>query len=114
MTLTRLATSIIMIALLATADISTPPLAGETRPEVVTSDTPEYCFHLHDRITHLIDHEQHPPPAEVGTLSAEGERLCERGQPRPGILRLRQALHLMLDHTPSDAPPRIFSLDPGR
>jgi hypothetical protein len=92
------------------AVISPALFAGENQPQVVTSDTPEYCFHLHDRISRLMDHE--PPPAEAAALSAEGERLCEQGRARPGILRLRRALHLMLDGAPPQAPPGIVSIDP--
>ena len=108
----RLTTTIaILVAAFAPAVISPTLFAGESAPQIVTSDTPEYCFHLHDRITRLMDHEQPPPPAQAITLSAEGVRLCEQGQPRPGILRLRRALHLMLDGAPPHTP-GIVSMDP--
>lgn len=102
----------IFAAVFAMPVISPAPFAAEERPQIVTSDTPEYCFHLHDRISRLMDHEQPPPPAQAAALTAEGERLCEQGQARPGILRLRRALHLMLDGAPPHTPPGIVSIDP--
>jgi len=36
-----------------------------------------------------------PPPQEVTFLSSEGQRMCDQGQTRGGILRLRRALMLM-------------------
>jgi hypothetical protein len=38
-----------------------------------------------------------PPPADVERLSGEGERLCDAGQTRGGILRLRRAW-LLITH----------------
>ena len=37
-----------------------------------------------------------PPPQEVMALSTEGQRMCDQGLTRGGILRLRRALMLML------------------
>jgi hypothetical protein len=37
-----------------------------------------------------------PPPQEVTFLSSEGQRMCDQGQTRGGILRLRRALMLMM------------------
>jgi hypothetical protein len=36
-----------------------------------------------------------PPPQEVTLLSNEGQRMCDHGQTRGGILRLRRALMMM-------------------
>ncbi len=37
-----------------------------------------------------------PPPQEVMVLSSEGQRMCDQGLTRGGILRLRRALVLLL------------------
>jgi hypothetical protein len=61
----------------------------------VTSDSPEYCDVLMNRISGLSHAAAMPPPTEAATLSEEGERMCVHGQIRGGILRLRRALVLM-------------------
>jgi hypothetical protein len=71
------------------------PLAAQP-PQQVTSDTPEYCLHLLDRVSEMVRGAPGPPPQEVTFLSSEGQRMCDQGQTRGGILRLRQALMLML------------------
>jgi hypothetical protein len=70
----------------------TPPAA--TIP-TVTSDSPEYCGVLMDRISDLTRTARTPPPTEVASLSEDGERMCVLGQTRAGILRLRRALLIM-------------------
>ncbi len=72
------------------------PVAGQSPPQQVTSDTPQYCLHLLDRVSELVRGAPSPPPQEVTYLSTEGQRLCDQGQTRGGILRLRQALMLMM------------------
>jgi len=69
--------------------------AGDMPPVVVTTDTPEYCRRLIDRISELIGSAPQPPPVTVRSLSNEGQRLCDEGHTRPGILRLRRALMLL-------------------
>ena len=73
----------------------TPPLASQPPPQRVTSDTPEYCLHLLDRVSEMVRVASSPPPQEVTFLSSEGQRMCDQGQTRGGILRLRRALMLM-------------------
>jgi hypothetical protein len=68
---------------------------NETTPAVVTTDTPEYCRQLIDRVGQLVSAATVPPPVAVGSLSREGQRLCDQGLTRPGILRLRRALMLL-------------------
>jgi hypothetical protein len=70
------------------------PVAGQ--PQQVTSDTPEYCFKLLDRVSELVRVANSPPPQEVAALSSEGQKMCDQGQTRGGILRLRRALILMM------------------
>ncbi|HEX4170918.1 MAG TPA: hypothetical protein VHY82_00400 [Acetobacteraceae bacterium] len=73
------------------------PVAGQSpQPQQVTSDTPQYCLQLLDRVSEMVRLAGTPPPQEVAYLSSEGQRMCDQGQTRGGILRLRQALMLML------------------
>ena len=69
---------------------------AQSPPQQVTSDTPEYCLHLLDRVSELVRGAPAPPPQEVTFLSSEGQRMCDQGQTRGGILRLRRALVLMM------------------
>lgn len=66
--------------------------------EEVTTDTPEYCLHLLDMVSDMVRRSVHPPPHEVTELSSQGQRMCDHGQTRGGILRLRRALLLMMQH----------------
>jgi hypothetical protein len=68
---------------------------AQVRDPIVTSDTPEYCGTLMERITVLSKASTMPPPVSVAVLSEEGERMCVHGQTRGGILRLRRALAIM-------------------
>ena len=80
----------------ATAWLGAMPVAGQSPPQRVTSDTPEYCLHLLDRVSEMVRIAGSPPPQEVTFLSSEGQRMCDQGQTRGGILRLRRALMLMM------------------
>jgi hypothetical protein len=71
------------------------PAYAQMRDPIVTSDTPEYCGVLMNRITGITRATAAPPPTEVAALSEEGERMCVHGQTRGGILRLRRALEIM-------------------
>ena len=75
-------------AFVASAGADSPPI-------VVTTDTPEYCHKLLDRISEAIRATDLPPPVEVASLSSEGRRMCNNGLTRGGILRLRRALLLL-------------------
>jgi hypothetical protein len=80
----------------ATAWLGVMPVVGQSPPQLVTSDTPEYCLHLMDRVSELVRVAGSPPPREVTFLSREGQRMCDQGQTRGGILRLRRAMVLMM------------------
>ena len=67
----------------------------DATPAVVTTDTPEYCQKLVDRIGQVIHAAAVPPPVEVASLSTEGNRMCHDGLTRGGILRLRRALLIL-------------------
>jgi hypothetical protein len=71
------------------------PVGGQSPPQEVTSDTPEYCLQLLDRVSEMVRGASEPPPQEVTFLSSEGQKMCDQGQTRGGILRLRRALVMM-------------------
>lgn len=80
--------------------------AGIDRPMAVTSDTPEYCTTLQ----HMANAAPNPS-VEVRRLIAEGQDMCDRGEVRGGIARLRRALVVERHHSGSSeattaAPPR--------
>ena len=66
---------------------------GQSRDPIITSDTTAYCGVLRNRITGLT--RGGAVSNEAVTLSAEGERMCEQGQIRGGIMRLRRAIAIM-------------------
>jgi len=71
------------------------PVHGQAPPQRITSDTPEYCLQLLDQVSQLVRIAGASPPQEVSSLSSEGQRMCDQGQTKGGILRLRRALMLM-------------------
>lgn len=87
----------------ATAWLALAPVAGQAPPQKITSDTPAYCLHLLDRLSEMVRTGQIPPPREVTFLSSEGRRMCDQGQTRGGIMRLRRALMLLM-HQDEAAP----------
>ena len=92
----RMASLVRTICLGATAAwIGAMPVASQSPAQRVTSDTQEYCERLLDRVSELVRVADAPPPDEVTSLANEGQRMCDQGQTRGGILRLRRAL-LML------------------
>ena len=83
---------------LAAMLFGTSPVAGQPQPQpqTVTSDTPEYCLHLFDQVSEMVRGAGSPPPQEVTSLSTEGQKMCDQGLTRGGIMRLRRALVLMM------------------
>ncbi|HUB16711.1 MAG TPA: hypothetical protein VMB34_32555 [Acetobacteraceae bacterium] len=79
-------------------ELMTFPVSGQSPPQQVTTDTPEYCLKLLDRVSALARDSLHPPQ-EAADLSTEGQRMCDQGQTRGGILRLRRALVLLRQTT---------------
>jgi len=71
------------------------PVAGQPPPQRIITDTPEYCLQLLDRVSEMVRVASIPPPEEVSLLSSEGQRMCDQGQTRGGIVRLRRALMLL-------------------
>jgi len=95
-----LTTAGLLIALGTFPSMSAGPTAAraqdaQAKPVEVTSDTPEYCLQLLDRVSDLVRLAAEPIPREVTDLTTEGHRMCEHGQTRGGIMRLRSALMIM-------------------
>ena len=79
---------------------SSQPALGQTvlvqsTPMEVTTDTPEYCQKLLGRINELIQVATRPIPREASDLTAAGRDMCEHGQTRGGIMRLRSAIMII-------------------
>lgn len=81
--------------LISGAPVSAQVNAGGPAPMVITTDTPEYCQKLLGRISELIRLATAPVPREATDLTSEGQRMCDNGQTRGGIMRLRSALMIM-------------------
>jgi hypothetical protein len=64
-------------------------------PMAVTTDTPEYCLQLLDRVSERVRTTMIPIPRQVTDLTSEGQRMCANGQTRSGIMRLRSALMMI-------------------
>lgn len=93
----RLSTCVIMVAGLAlVAGAATLEAGAQSAPLEVTTDTSDYCQHLSAQV---VEREKalNPAPPDVVRLSDEGERLCDEGQVRGGIQRLRRAW-LLITH----------------
>jgi hypothetical protein len=60
----------------------------------VMTDTPEYCWHLANEVA-VEQRDAREPSPDVRLLAGEGQRMCDRGLIRGGILRLRRALQLL-------------------
>lgn len=71
-------------------------------PMEVTTDTPEYCHQLAERVHNLVQIASGKPPREVTDLSVEGQKMCDHGQTRGGIMRLRQAILIMKHDDPAN------------
>jgi hypothetical protein len=64
--------------------------AQDTPPIPLTSDTPQYCAQLARQIT-----DRHSNLPEVVRLLADGREMCEQGEVRSGLRRLRRALVIL-------------------
>ena len=88
----------LLLSLAAGFAVTSHSVAGQTAPMLVTSDTPQYCLHLLDQVSELMRLAP-AAPAEVTSLSTEGQRMCGQGHTRGGIMRLRRALVLLKQHS---------------
>jgi hypothetical protein len=68
---------------------------AQEEPMAVTTDTPEYCLLLLDRVSERVRTTMIPIPRQVTDLTSEGQRMCANGQTRSGIMRLRSALMMI-------------------
>lgn len=78
------------------AVITAVPGIGQPPPAIVTTDTAAYCRQLSDKLTELVRIAPRPPEDEVLGMGVEGRHLCDEGQVRGGILRLRRGVMVML------------------
>lgn len=69
--------------------------AGDQVTPKITSHSQAYCDHLSERLDAMILVARVPPSSEMISLAEEGRRMCDLGQMRGGILRLRRALLLL-------------------
>ncbi len=106
----RISHGLVAVGILACLGFAWPPrlLRAESKPPQppmeVTTDTTEYCLQLAERVNSLVGVAPAKPPQQVAYLQDEGKRMCEHGQTRGGILRLRQAI-LLMKHDDSPAAP---------
>ena len=77
-----------------------PAYADDLPSFTLTTDTPAYCAQLTKQVT---DH--HSTMPDVQHLLAEGHDMCDRGEVRGGIRRLRRALVILHHRKPvKDTP----------
>lgn len=82
--------------LLLTLSLVASAACAQQGPVIVLTDTAEYC----DQLQHRIQ-ERAPWPSEVKRLYTEGRQMCDHGDIRVGINRLRQALRILNHHVPA-------------
>lgn len=87
----------------STSGTTASTAGGSTNAEAVTTEDGRYCAHLQAKVAQVEQDTLQPPLQEAVSLSAEGTRLCEEGNVRGGIRRLRRALVLMM-HAQNAAP----------
>ncbi len=80
--------------------VSTAPLGlrqggGQGPIEQLTTATPEFCQHLSTRL--LQAERETAPPEPVLALAGEGRAMCDQGEIRQGVHRLRRAMHLLME-----------------
>lgn len=67
--------------------------AQEALTPRMTTQTPEYCNHLKNEMARA-QRSRGVVPGEARVLADEGTRLCDRGQYKAGVSRLRRALFI--------------------
>jgi hypothetical protein len=87
------------VFLLVAAPCLAPCLADEAPSFVLTTDTPAYCTQLAKQVE-----ARHSTLMDVQRLLAEGRDLCDRGQIRGGIRRLRRALVILHHRVVKEEP----------
>ncbi len=84
-----------LLALASTLASGARSASADDTSLVITTDTIAYCGQLHDRVEAMMRAATVAPPPEVVDLTTQGERMCDHGLARGGILRLRRALSIM-------------------
>jgi len=87
--------SLATCSMISAASVSAQVNAVPAGPMEITTDTPEYCQKLLNRIGELVRLATAPVPHDATDLTNQGQRMCDHGQTRGGIMRLRSALMLM-------------------
>lgn len=77
-----------------------PSRDGQGPVEQLTTDTPEFCHHLLKRLQQA--EQAHPPSPTVLALSDEGRMMCDHGEVRRGVHRLRRALRMVMEAQSKD------------
>jgi hypothetical protein len=98
----------IRIALLPLLLVAMPAF-GQERPMMITSDTPEYCEQLQARVAQFGFGDP-----DVQRLVTEGKRMCDHGEIRGGIARMRRALMMQLKQGRRQQMPPWPDLPPRR
>ncbi len=98
MTIRRAALGVFV--LLASLGLCGRGLADEPPSFALTTDTPAYCAQLVRQVA-----ERRSQSLDVQRLLAEGREMCEDGEIRGGIRRLRRALVLLHHRAIRDEPP---------
>lgn len=94
--LARIAGLALLGCTVALDPFGTPTVIGQSPPERLITDTPEYCAQLIERVHQAERARGRPAPQDARVLSEEGELMCDHGEVRGGILRLRRAMQIML------------------
>lgn len=90
----RVLIGVVWLGVAAACGLPSAALSEDT-PSMITTDTPAYCGELLDHLAALVHLSRGPPSDRVLLLSDEGRRMCESGQTRNGIARLRRAIMLL-------------------
>jgi hypothetical protein len=87
-----------LLLTMAPAFLAVPgtPARAQERPMVVLTDTLEYCEQLQHRTSAWP-----VMTPEIYHLVHEGRQMCDHGEIRGGINRLRRALRILNHHTPA-------------
>ncbi len=90
---------VLLVLLFAGGDYSSRARANDPTP--LTTESADYCLQLQSLVGEALQKINAPPPPEVRSLSDEGGRLCRQGHLRGGIIRLRHALMMLHQASPS-------------
>jgi hypothetical protein len=81
--------------------LAAAPCSAEDPPSfALTTDTLQYCVMLAKQVS-----DRHSPITDVQRLLSEGRAMCDRGQIRGGIRRLRRALVILHHVAPAVVDP---------